>query len=132
MVRIEVKNYDELSAKTLRSLQSLTLGEANDSHMLSILQDLKAINETRFRRYHKFFLAYGDESLLGWALRTSFGSKTEKQIDVFVLPEFRRLGIGTKLIARARSRLKGVKLIGDPWDEVGKKFYESVDVRNFD
>ena len=121
-------------SKLFKTLRSLTLRPTweGPSGMNSELTNFKEIAKTR-KVEAKAITAYLNGSMIGWSLCSkeasdfpfmngTFGGKGVL-FQVFVDHRFRRQGVGTALLRRARRVFKE-KLCVCPWDDRSYSFFE--------
>lgn len=109
-------------------------GDYTHGHLYSELKEIllpEAIRTMRWRSPEKFaclFYAHDGERGLGWALVTGKGRNAE--IDTYVLPRFRRKGVGTRILKKATSVCGPVECALH--DDQSRGFYKSLGVTKND
>jgi len=122
MTIFSVHNISDLSREVKKKLYYLTL----DGYDL-MREYLSTIIKTK-DEMPKFVLAYQQGKIVGWALACIEYGEKECDVYVFVQKRYRRNGIGTKLICKARRIVKSRKKtpIFFVWDKRSDSFYNSM------
>ena len=88
------------------------------------------LDSIRHEKTGWMLLAWEQGQIIGWAFinRRRFDSKL--QIGVYVARSWRRKGVGSKLLEKARQFAKeeGRELVCQPWNNAGYSFYEKHSV----
>lgn len=76
-------------------------------------------------RLGHIWIAWLDGKAIAWGMLTSRKDNRKLQIGVYVHPDYRRNGIGSRLIEKAKTHAKAKKrsLVSQGWDYRGKNFY---------
>lgn len=82
------------------------------------------LNDLNNERKALFIIAWHKARVVGWG-NVHIGP-CGLQVSVYVERKFRRLGIGTKILQKAKrfSRQAGKDLVSSGWNHAGRKFYE--------
>lgn len=127
-VDIKTKDFDKLTNAELARVSRLTLDRARGSEMQDFL-DNPLPNCKAILVRHSAARPKGDnQEIIAWALLKP--SPNGVAVQVYVKAPYRRKGIGTALVARAK-RVKsrvwpGKQLEANSWNYVSGKFFKSV------
>jgi len=139
VIRIKDFNKVLLDSILLKKLKSLTLYGINGySGMTYEIDNLHKLSQLR-RVKARALIAEKDEKIVGWALLSREKSKYMNRFsnkdwfnpeqhgslcEIYILPEYRRQGIGTELVKVARRKSNPYPLAFVPWDYTSIKFYD--------
>lgn len=146
-ITIKCKDYNSIALEyfnskndLLSNLRKLTLHP--NSGMNRELDSLYKIWKER-KVEAKVILAYIDDNLVGWGLLSKesstfkfknhfLGYKPEygTLFEIFVHPNYRRMGVGKKIVQTARKKTNNTTLCFCPWDVNSRKFYEQFNKYN--
>lgn len=93
------------------------------------------LEDLEFGRKFDAWLVWEKGQVIAWAMVTQrkWGERPERfQCSIYVLPAFRRKGIGSKLITKARkfAASKDGVLVSKGWTNRGIKFYQKNKVEH--
>jgi GNAT superfamily N-acetyltransferase len=145
MLYIKKMEYSEAfrNKSLMLSLRKLTLNQYSGlnkemNNLESLLRDGRKIDA-------KVLLAYKDDRLVGWALMSreesawhyafynGKGVACQKRFnaghgilfEIFVHPDYRRQGIASRIIKKAKLIANGTRLCVIPWNDVSLDFYKN-------
>lgn len=135
-VKLVVKDFNNImtNPNLLKKLRTLTLnpgsGMSNELNNFTWIVKERPVNA-------KAILAYKKEELIGWALlskepsaycfnfQLGFTPADGTMLQIYVLPEHRRTGVGSRLIRRAKQQSGQSTLCIVPWNPTSEAFYKN-------
>lgn len=107
----------------------------SNNHLLAKLRDMTLTGTSWMRdqldieKEGTVIIAATSATFVGWSFLVE-RSDDRLQVAVFVREEFRRLGIGTRLVNRAKliSNRRGRELVCCPWDPTSVSFFKKQKV----
>jgi GNAT superfamily N-acetyltransferase len=142
-VKIYLRNFDTIKEKKILIDQLRTLTLHPNSGMNKELDNLSRISKCR-KTNAKIVLASYKREIIGWALISKeksdfsfslkyydgYSPEYGTLVEIFVDPRFRKLGIGTKIIEFAKTKIND-KICFCSWDKLSKSFFDNFKYLNF-